>query len=689
MSGSNFRTILPGDMDITMKNSSSSGSSKNKTTTPETTSPNSHTTPASLDKRSESAGPIAKKRKVPTSITTNACVNCKKARAKCDGQQPCTRCTSKRSLHQEECVYEPHTKNAKTMLVRDLKESHDIRHKAEKIFTWLASNTENEHDILERIKNRESIAEIANWLESIESHGESQLSIYGSSNNELDGDLPNDASWTTVTDNDEVIDHLISLYFTWVHPFYPLFNEGHFVESMRRGSDEFCSHSLFNAICAMACYLHTIADEDATDYKRMGAQFSDLVRSSIDPQDNSLTNIQAFAVMFLVRCAQGHGFSGSVYLTIASKSMESLRPSNSNSIDYRQIWRETVKGLNSLNVEWAQMTFTMAPAYIPDLQPAQSAKEISAWEAKVDDLMWAPYRFPTEYIRGTALPCLTATTNRKKMELVDIIREATILLYNTTGPLISAEALWAIYRKLLTWHEDLPRDIAIICEEEGQRLPHVYSLHILYATTAVYILIPLLGFKEPQLDALVRQHAKEGLRLLVEGYHFHYTSRYQPVSQMFAMLYLTEVLIQSSAETDKDAGKDALGYIRLATDIMTEPNSSFPVASVFMGMLQENTRRFLIPLSNELEDLFRQTYRISKFPLDDAINAFGSTTYVQPVGAMRRRMRPDFKSRWMTHATAGYPKNFHRPPPLRQASVEETGAQNLMRILNLHTHNTN
>ncbi|KAF7900743.1 hypothetical protein BELL_0737g00030 [Botrytis elliptica] len=689
MSGSNFRTLLPGDMDTTMKNSSSSDSSKNKNNTPETTGSSSHTTPASLDKRSESAGPIAKKRKVPTSITANACLNCKRARAKCDGKQPCSRCTSRRSLYQEDCVYEPHTKNAKTMLVRDLKESHDIRHKAEKIFTWLANNTEKEHDILERIKNRESITEIASWLESIESNGESQLSIYGGSSNELDCDPPNDSSWTTVTDDDEVIDHLISLYFTWVHPFYPLFNEGHFVESMRRGSDEFCSHSLFNAICAMACYLHTIADEDTIDYKRMGAQFSDLVTNNIDPQDSSLTNIQAFAVMFLVRCAQGKGLSGSRYLTIASRSMESLRPSNSDSIDYRQIWRETVKGLNSLNVEWAQMTFTMAPAYIPDLQPTQSAQEISLWEAKVDDLRWAPYRFPTNHTRGTTLPCLTATTNRKKMELVDIIREATILLSNTTGPLISAEALWAIYRRLLTWYEDLPRDIAIIYGEEVQSLPHVYSLHILYATTAVYVLSPLLGFKEPQLDALVRQHAKEGLKLLVERYHFHYTSRYQPVSQMFAMLYLTEVLIQSSPETDKDSGKDALAYIRLATEILTESNSSFPVASVFMGMLQENTRRFLIPLPNELEDLFRHSHRMSRFPLDDAINAFGSTTYAQPIEAMGRRMRPDFKSKWMMHATAGYPKVFHRPPLLRQTSVEETGAQNLMRILNLHTHNTN
>ncbi|ATZ58007.1 hypothetical protein BCIN_15g05000 [Botrytis cinerea B05.10] len=82
MLGSNFRTILPGDMDTTMKNSTSSDSSKNKNSTPETTGSNSNATPATLDKRSESAGPIAKKRRVPASITQNACVNCKKARAK-------------------------------------------------------------------------------------------------------------------------------------------------------------------------------------------------------------------------------------------------------------------------------------------------------------------------------------------------------------------------------------------------------------------------------------------------------------------------------------------------------------------------------------------------------------------------------------------------------------------------------
>lgn len=122
------------------------------------------------------------------------------------------------------------------------------------------------------------------------------------------------------------------------------------------------------------------------------------------------------------------------------------------------------------------MTFQMAPAFIPDLQPTQSIKEISLWEGEVDNLMWAPYRFSTDSIGGPTSPCLTATTNREKMKLVDIIHDTTILLSNTIGHQISAEALWVIYRRLLTWHEDLPGNIASIDGEEIEMLPHVLSL---------------------------------------------------------------------------------------------------------------------------------------------------------------------------------------------------------------------
>lgn len=196
----------------------------------------------------------------------------------------------------------------------------------------------------------------------------------------------------------------------------------------------------------------------------------------------------------------------------------------------------------------------------------------------------------------------------------------------------------------------------------------------------------MLDVGESLVDPLVWQHAQEGLNLIDDRYRFQYTCRYQPVSQIFALLHLTEVLIRSFPEIDKEFGKDGVASIKLATDILRESHSSFPVAGVFMTMLQETTRKFLVPLPNELEDLFRRRRRKSRFLLDDAINACANPTYLQPVETVQRRFSPDLPSKWMIHASFGLPKIPHLPPMSRQPSQlseEERGARDLLRILNL------
>lgn len=122
------------------------------------------------------------------------------------------------------------------------------------------------------------------------------------------------------------------------------------------------------------------------------------------------------------------------------------------------------------------MTFKMAPAFIPELQPTQQDNEITEWEGDVDKLSWKLYRLPEDFRGEPTFPCLTATTNREKLKLIEIIRDATILLYNATGPQIYAEDLLAIYRRLLVWHENLPPKIARTGEKNPQALPHVLSL---------------------------------------------------------------------------------------------------------------------------------------------------------------------------------------------------------------------
>lgn len=61
--------------------------------------------------------------------------------------------------------------------------------------------------------------------------------------------------WTTVTGDDGLVSHIISLYFTWYNPCFPWMDRDVFIRKMREGDleSQFCSPFLVNAILAAGC----------------------------------------------------------------------------------------------------------------------------------------------------------------------------------------------------------------------------------------------------------------------------------------------------------------------------------------------------------------------------------------------------------------------------------------------------
>lgn len=61
--------------------------------------------------------------------------------------------------------------------------------------------------------------------------------------------------WTSVTDDSDLVSHLVSLYFTWDYPFHPFLDEEVFLKHMARGdlNSEFCTPYLVNAMLSNAC----------------------------------------------------------------------------------------------------------------------------------------------------------------------------------------------------------------------------------------------------------------------------------------------------------------------------------------------------------------------------------------------------------------------------------------------------
>ena len=58
--------------------------------------------------------------------------------------------------------------------------------------------------------------------------------------------------WLRYPCDPELVEHLLTTYFCWIHPFYQFFSRNHFINDMNRGQEEYCSSLLVNAVLSYA-----------------------------------------------------------------------------------------------------------------------------------------------------------------------------------------------------------------------------------------------------------------------------------------------------------------------------------------------------------------------------------------------------------------------------------------------------
>ena len=124
------------------------------------------------------------------------------------------------------------------------------------------------------------------------------------------------ATWFRTPQDAEFVEHLLNLYFCWIHPFYQLFSRDHFVHEMGRGGTEFCSAMLVNALLAFACHYsdrpsaRTDNDNPCTSGDYFFAEAKRLLDRTNQP---SLTTVQALGVMSIRETSQGRDSNGYQY----------------------------------------------------------------------------------------------------------------------------------------------------------------------------------------------------------------------------------------------------------------------------------------------------------------------------------------------------------------------------------------
>ncbi len=139
--------------------------------------------------------------------------------------------------------------------------------------------------------------------------------------------------WTNVTRDPQLIEHLIILYFTWIHPVHMNLDERRFMSGFRNCSDVYCSHALVSIICAMSC--HLLYDIDADDDLTKGAvdslrdRFVDESRGLMRTVDyRKMTTVQTYVIMFLAEFGSGHGLIATSHLRLAVEVLMEMQNSD-------------------------------------------------------------------------------------------------------------------------------------------------------------------------------------------------------------------------------------------------------------------------------------------------------------------------------------------------------------------------
>lgn len=140
---------------------------------------------------------------------------------------------------------------------------------------------------------------------------------------------PEDAisSWTTVTQDRELITHLLNLYFTWHYTYFTCMSRPLFYRSFLAGRKavsqsqhpRYCSSLLVNAMLAVGCHFTSrpAARADPFDHATAGDHFfreaKRLILENDEHEKPRITTVQALAIMSVREAGCGREARGWVY----------------------------------------------------------------------------------------------------------------------------------------------------------------------------------------------------------------------------------------------------------------------------------------------------------------------------------------------------------------------------------------
>ncbi|KAF7588211.1 hypothetical protein BBP40_005994 [Aspergillus hancockii] len=507
--------------------------------------------PARPQAMNTESGSASKRRCVST-----ACIACRRRKSKCDGNLPsCAACSS---VYHTTCVYDPNsdhrrkgvykkdtdtlrTKNATLLtliqallnyeeedafdLVRQIRSCDNLEDVAQSIMGQDKSSTTTSRDLASSgddssLQADQFESELAGKMSGLMLDG-SRKFIGGTSNliflppgselydynADLDGQAPDRSitQWTSVTADEQLISHLMTMYFTWHYPFFTTLSKDLFYRDYVRGvSSQYCSSLLVNAMLALGCHFSSWdgAREDPQNSATAGDHFfkeaKRLVLENDEHANAKLCTVQALALMSVREAGCGREGKGWVYSGMSFRMSLDLglnfdttslgaRNLDEGEVDARRI---TFWGCFLIDKCWSnylgrlpQLAATSMSVPRIDILPNEEAA------------LWSPYS-DGGASRENMQPSRTRTIALQISKLCEISSDLLVSFYDPTPkekPLskqVELKKLSEIHTRLEAWKKDLPKEL----EPKERLLPQALLMHMFYQLLFIHLYRPFLKY---------------------------------------------------------------------------------------------------------------------------------------------------------------------------------------------------
>ena len=117
------------------------------------------------------------------------------------------------------------------------------------------------------------------------------------------------STWTNITNDSTLVQHLLALYFCWEYPTFASLSKEHFLRDFQDARHRFCSPILVNALLALGCRFSTqpMTRANPNDPYSSGDHFfkESLRLFTQETDHHSLTTIQALGIMSIREASCG------------------------------------------------------------------------------------------------------------------------------------------------------------------------------------------------------------------------------------------------------------------------------------------------------------------------------------------------------------------------------------------------